>query len=126
MYASVYDVYMFVTHHTAVIYGDTLFLKGVAEILHSLPGLEVIERKPEDGESFFTETQPDIVLIDAAQIPFPQMEQLIESFPSLPCPPFVRLNASRQSLTVHSMQNLPAVTFADLAQVIEKLCDSVF
>lgn len=114
---------MSAAHHTAVIYGDTLFLEGIAEMLHSLPGMNVIERKPGDGETLFTGTRPDIVLIDAAQISFPQMEQLIESFPSKPCPPFVRLNANEQQLTVHSTQNLPAATFADLRRVIENICN---
>jgi hypothetical protein len=110
-------------HRTAVIYGDTLFLKGITEILRSLPGVDVIERKPGDGESLFTETQPDVVLIDAAQISFQQMEQLIASFPIQPCPPFVRLNANVQQLTVHSTQNLPAVNIADLTQALEKICN---
>ena len=112
---------MSVTHRIVVIYGDTLFLEGIAEVLHSLPGMAVIERKPGDGEPFFTGTRPDIILIDAAQISYPQMEQLIESFPTKPAPPFVRLNASQQGLTVHSTQNLPAVTLADLTQALEKI-----
>ena len=111
-------------HRIAVIYGDTLFLEGIAEILHSLPELEVIERKPAVGVCPFAETQPDVVLIDAAQISLPQMEKLIESFPTQPCPPFVRLNADKQQLTVHSTQNLPAVTLADLTQALEKICNS--
>lgn len=111
-------------HRTAVIYGDTLFLEGIAEILHSLPGMDVIERKPGDADAPFAETQPDVVLIDAAQISLPQMEELIESFPTQPCPPFVRLNVNEQQLTVHSAQNLPAVTLADLTQVLEKICNS--
>lgn len=112
-----------VTYRTALIYGDTLFLTGIADVLHSLPGLEVIERKAGDGETLFTGTRPDIILIDAAQISLPQMEQLIESFPIQPCPPFARLSASQQGLTIHSMQNLPAATFADLRLVIEKIFD---
>lgn len=116
---------MFVTHRTAVIYGDTLFLHGIADVLHSLPGMNVIERKPGNGETLFTGTRPDVVLIDAAQISLPQMEQLIESFPFKPRPPFVRLNASHQELTVHSMHNLPAATLADLAQMFEKIFDSI-
>ncbi len=112
-------------HRTAVIYGDTLFLEGIADALRSLPGLEVIERKPADGGALFTGTRPDVVLIDAAQISIPHMEQLIESFPTQPPPPFVRLNASQQGLTVHLMQNLPAATLADLAQVFEKIFVSV-
>ena len=111
-------------HRTAVIYGDTLFLQGIAEILHSLPGMEVIERKPADGDAPFAETQPDVVLIDAAQISLPEMEDLIESFPTQPCPPFVRLNVNEQLLSVHSTQNLPAVTLADLKQALEKICNS--
>jgi hypothetical protein len=118
----VYDVRMSTAHRTAVIYGNTLFLEGIAEVLRSLPGMNVIERKPVDGGALFMGTRPDVVLIDAAQISFPQMEQLIESFPTKPCPPFVRMNASEQELTVHSMQNLPAATLADLARVIEKIC----
>ena len=111
-------------HRTAVIYGDTLFLEGIAEILHSLPELDVIERKPADGSCPFADTQPDVVLIDAAQISLPEMEELIESFPTQPCPPFVRLTADEQQLTVHSTQNLPAVTLADLTQALEKICNS--
>jgi DNA-binding NarL/FixJ family response regulator len=110
-------------HRTAVIYGDTLFLEGIAEILHSLPELDVIERKPIAGSCPFAETQPDVVLIDAAQISLPEMEQLIESFPTQPCPPFVRLSADGQQLCVHSAQNLPAVTLADLTQALEKICN---
>jgi hypothetical protein len=116
---------MSVARHIAVIYGDTLFLEGIANVLRSLPGLEVIERKPGDGQALFTGTRPDIVLIDAAQISLTQMEQLIESFPTQPAPPFARLNASQQGLTVHSMQNLPVATLADLVQVIEKFFDPV-
>jgi hypothetical protein len=115
---------MISVHRTAVIYGDTLFLKGITEILRSLPGLEVIERKPGDGELLFAETQPDVILIDAAQISFPEMEALIESFPIHPCPPFVRLSADGQQLTVYSTQNLPAVTLADLTQALKKICNS--
>lgn len=111
--------------HTALIYGDTLFLKGVADILRSLPSMEVIEKKPEDIESFLTETQPEVVLIDAAQTSFIQMEQLIETFPAQSCPPFVRLNVGEQKLTVHSTQSQPAVTVADLVQVIEKIFDPI-
>ena len=59
---------------TAVVYGDTLFLEGIAEILHSLPELEVIEKKPADGDAPFAKTQPDVVLIDAAEISLPEME----------------------------------------------------
>jgi len=110
-------------HHTAVIYGDTLFLEGIAEILHSLPEFEVIERKPADGSCPFAETQPDVVLIDAAQISLPDMEALIESFPTQPSPPFVRLSAEGQQLTVHSTQHLPAATLADLTQALEKICN---
>lgn len=110
-------------HRTAVIYGDTLFLDGIAEILHSLPELEVIERRPADGGCPFAEIQPDVVLIDAAQISLPQMEELIKSFPARPCPPFVRLSADGQQLSVHSTQNLPAITLADLTQALEKICN---
>ena len=107
-----------------MIYGDTLFLGGIAEILHSLPELDVIERKPTAGNCPFADTQPDVVLIDAAQISLPEMEALIESFPTHPRPPFLRLSADGQQLTVHSTQNLPAVTLADLTQALEKICNS--
>lgn len=100
-----------------------MFLKGIAGILRSVPDMDVIETKPGDGDASFAETQPDVVLIDAAQISFPQMERLIESFTSRPCPPFVRLDANGQQLTVHSTQNLPAVNLADLAQALEKICN---
>lgn len=111
-------------HRIAVIYGDTLFLEGIAEILYSLPELEVIERKPAFGSCPFTEIQPDVVLIDAAQVSLPEMEELIESFPTQLCPPFLRLSADGQKLSVHSTQNLPAVTLADLTQALEKIFNS--
>jgi hypothetical protein len=113
-------------HRTAVVFGDSLFLQGIAAILRSLPGVDVIEWEPEDGDPVFTETQPDIIFLDAAQISFPQMEQLIESFPTQPHPPFVRLDADGQQLTVHSTHNLPAASLTDLAQAIEKICGHVF
>ena len=109
---------------TVVVYGDSVLLTGIAEILHSLPELYVIERKPTAGNCPFADTQPDVVLIDAAQISLPEMEELIESFPTQPCPPFVRLSADGQQLTVHSTQHLPAVTLADLTQALEKICNS--
>ena len=111
-------------HRTAVIYGDTLFLEGIAEVLHSLPELEVIEKKPMAGSCPFVETQPDVVLIDAAQISLPEMEALIKAFPIQPCPAFVRLSADGQQLTVHSTQHLPAATLDDLTQALEKICNS--
>ena len=107
-----------------MIYGDTLFLEGIAEILHSLPGLDVIEKKPTAGSCPFAETQPDVVLIDAVQIPMPEIEKLIESCPTQPCPTFIRLSADGQQLSVHSTQNLPAVTLGDLTQAHEKICNS--
>ncbi len=116
---------MSIVHRTVMIYGDTLFLKGIADLLHALPGLDVIEKMFGDGGYLFVEIRPDIVLLDASQTSLLQMAQLIESFPTKPCPPFVRLNASEKRLTVHSTQNLPAVTVADMARVIEKICDSV-
>ncbi len=120
-----YKLRMSAAHHTVLIYGDTLFLEGIAEVLRSLPGVELIKSKPDRGEIPFMEIQPDIVLIDAAQISLPQMEQLIESLASKPCPSFLRMNASSQELTVHSMQNLPATTLAELAQVIEKIFNPI-
>jgi DNA-binding NarL/FixJ family response regulator len=107
-------------HRTAIVYGDSVFLKGIADILRSLPGVEVIE-KQQQGESAFAEIQPSVVLLDAAQISLPQMEVLIHSFPSGHCPPFIRLSADSQRLTIHSMQSLPAVDLADLTQALEKI-----
>ena len=41
-----------------------------------------------------------------------------------PCPPFIRLSADDQQLSVHSTQHLPAVTLGDLTQALEKICNS--
>lgn len=111
------------THRTAVVCGDSILLAGIAEFLHSLPGLEVIERKPIDSQSLSAEPRPNVVILDVAQVTFPQIKELIESFPTASSPLFVLLNADGQRMTVYSTQSLPAVTFADLAQVIEKICD---
>ena len=110
------------THRTAVVCGDSVLLLGIAGILRSLPGLEVIEGQPIDGQSLCAEPQPNVVFLDASQVTFPQMKELIESFPTASSPLFVLLNADGQRMTVYSTQSLPAVTVADLAQVIEKIC----
>ena len=41
-----------------------------------------------------------------------------------PCPPFIRLSADDQQLSVHSTQHLPAVTLGNLTQALEKICNS--
>ncbi len=110
-------------HRTAVVCGESILLMGIAELLRSLPGLEVIERKPMDSQSLCAEPQPNVVFLDATQVTFPQMKELIESFPTDSCPLFVLLNADGQSMTVYSTQSLPAVTVADLTQLIGKICN---
>ena len=110
-------------HCMAVVYGDTIFLAGITEILRSLVGVDVVEIKPKEGDTFFTDARPDVVILDAAETSSHQMEQLIDSFPTQACPVFIRLNANEQLLTVHSTQNLPAVNMADLTQVIERICN---
>jgi DNA-binding NarL/FixJ family response regulator len=112
---------VFVTHRTAVLYGDTLFLHGIAEVLRSMPGMEVIEKQPQ-GEPAFAEIQPSVILLDAAQTSLTQMETLLRSFPSGQCPPLIRLSAESQLLTVLTAQSLPAVEIADLRQALEKIC----
>jgi hypothetical protein len=107
-------------HRTAIVYGDSVFLKGIADILRSLPGVEVIE-KQQQGKPALSEIQPNVVLLDAAQISLSQMEALIRSFPVEHCPPFIRLSAENQQLIVHSATCLPAVDLADLTQALEKI-----
>ena len=113
------------THRTAIVCGDTILLFGIAEILRSLPGLEVIERKSIDSQSLCGGPLPNVVFLDSTQVAFPQMKELIESFPTASSPLFVLLNADGQRMTVYSTQSLPAVTVADLAQVIEKIFDPI-
>lgn len=110
-------------HRMAVVYGNSILLTGIAEGLRSLHGLEVIERKPMAGQPSCAELHPNIVVLDAAQVAFHQLKELIDTFPSASSPLFVLLNADGQRMTVYSAQCLPAVTFADLAQVIEKIFD---
>jgi DNA-binding NarL/FixJ family response regulator len=111
-------------HRTAVVYGDSLFLQGIADILRSLPGVEVIE-KQQHGEPDFAEIQPHIVLIDAAQTSYLQMETLIRSFPVGDCPTLICLSAESQRLIVLSAQSLPAVESADLRQALEQSINPV-
>lgn len=113
---------MTVAQHTAVIYGDSILLRGMADILRSL-GVEVVEKQPWD--TLFSETQPKVVLLDAAQISFPQLDELIQSFTGGQSTTFIRLNAEQQHLTIHSAQCLPASDITDLTQALEKIFNPI-
>lgn len=104
-----------------LLYGDSVFLSGVAETLRTNPALNVLEVKPQTDPPLLDSQNPDVVLMDAAQITPNQVEVLMASFSANPTPAFLRLNADIQELTVLSAQHYPAVNLSDLTQMLEKL-----
>ncbi len=102
-----------------IIYGDSIFLSGIAETLRTDSGLKVVEIHPRDGKMKLERSQPDIVLVDASQTSLDQLTALMLSFRSRPGLPFISLNADDKQLTVLSSQQYPAVSLPDLTQVIK-------
>jgi hypothetical protein len=107
--------------------GNSLFLAGVAASLRrDLGGIksawQVIEIIP-DGEALsgLEGHAPNMLLVDAAQSTPDQLAALMSACPNRP---IIALDADAQQLTIHSSQQFPAASFADLALVIENLSPS--
>ena len=112
---------MFPQQHLALVYGDSVFLSGVAEILRSFAQLEVVELKPHAESTLLVSKRPDVVFVDATQIAPNQVKELMELFPSSNSPLFLSLDADTMHVTVLSAQQFPAVNLSDLTQVLEKI-----
>lgn len=100
-----------------LVYGDTLFLQGIAVTLRARMDLDITEARlapPAD-------LNPDVLLVDAAQTSLAETETLLKTFAPPHTLNIVRLDADRQSLTVHSIHSRPAVCLADLTQAIEQI-----
>lgn len=102
-----------------IVYGDSIFLSGIAELLRADAGLEIVEIRLQGGEIKLKNSQPDVVLVDALQTSLNQISALMLSFHSRPGLPFISLNADDKQLTVLSSQQYPAVNLPNLTQVIK-------
>ncbi len=104
---------------TVLIYGDSVFLEGIAACLRTRGDLTVTTIQPPADAAALAALHPDLILVDASQVTANQTEALIAAFPKHPSPPIIRLNLDSQQLTVISAQQFPAASLDDLAQVIE-------
>jgi hypothetical protein len=104
--------------------GNSLFLAGVAASLRCdlggiKPAWQVIEIAPDGkGLADLEGHAPNLLLVDAAQSTSEQLATLMSACPNRP---IIALDADAQQLTVRTSHQYPAASFADLAQVIEKL-----
>jgi len=103
-----------------IVYGDSIFLSGIAETLRADLELRVVEIQTQNSEVKLKNSQPDIVVVDSSQISLDQVSLLMLSFPSRPGLPFISLNADAKQLTVLSSQQYPAVSLPDLTQILKK------
>ena len=103
-----------------IIYGDTIFLSGIAEILRLDSELDVTELSLKGGDMPLKNSYPDMVLVDASQISLDQIAVLMSYFPSNPGLPFISLNVEAKQLIVLSSRQYPAVNLPDLTNVIRK------
>jgi hypothetical protein len=99
-----------------LVYGDSLFLKGIAVTLRARMDFDVMETQSALPAHF----DPDVLLVDGAQTSFEETDTLLKTFSPTHIPNMVRLDTSGQSLTIYSIHNLPAVDLTDLAQAMEK------
>lgn len=110
-----------INRRVTVIYGDSVFLSGIAATLRCLPELEVLELKTRGDSSLLADKCPDAVIVDAAQTTPNQMEEFMAVFPKEHSPPFLSLKADDMQLTVVFSQHYPAVNISDLTQALEKI-----
>jgi hypothetical protein len=103
----------------ALIYGDSIFLKGIAETLRILPELEVMEACPKTINTLLADARPDVVFVDAAQMTSLQVESLLSAFPDGHSPSILRLDARNGKMTVLFAQQFPAASFTNLRQALE-------
>ena len=101
-----------------IMYGDTIFLSGIAETLRIDSGLDVIELPLQSGDMPLKNSFPDMVLVDASQISLDQLAVLMSYFPSNPGLPFISLNVEAKQLIMLSSRQYPAVSLPDLTTVI--------
>jgi hypothetical protein len=83
----------------ALIYGDSVFLEGLAETLSA----------------------PDFALMEAEQAAANQLAELMRFFPLNHSPPIICLNGDFKQMTVIFAQQFPAASLDDLMRVLEKL-----
>jgi hypothetical protein len=103
--------------------GDSLFLAGVAASLRQDTARQVIEIAPDgQGLAGLQGHAPNLLLVDAAQSTSEQLATLMSACPNRP---IIALDADAQQVTVRTSPQYPAASFADLAQVIEKLSPNV-
>jgi hypothetical protein len=108
----------------ALIYGDSVFLKGIADTLRILPDLEVMEACPKTINTLLADARPDVVFVDAAQMTPLQAEGLLSIFTADHSPSILRLDARNGKMTVHSAQQFPAASFTDLRLALELIFKS--
>jgi hypothetical protein len=104
-----------------LIYGDSVFLEGIAETLRLRDDLQVMILKPPADPSILAVLHPDLMLVDALQITPNQMESLLSTFPVDRCPPILRVNAGKKQMIAVSAQQFPADSLNDLTYLLEKL-----
>lgn len=110
------------TQPVIAVIGSSLFLAGVAASLRCDLARQVIEiTSGGEAMSGLLGHTPSLLLMDAAQSTSSQLAALMSACPNLP---IIVLDADAQQLTIHSSQQFPAASFADLAQVIENLSPS--
>lgn len=110
---------LFSQKRVTLIYGDSIFLTGILEMLRTHGDLSVAALPPQADSSAVIALHPDLILVDALQFTPTQTDQLMEFFPSGHSPPILRLSADSQQLTVLSTQIFPAASIDDLAQALE-------
>ena len=103
-----------------IIYGDSIFLSGIAESLRADSGLKVVEIHPQGGKINLETSEPDVVVVDASRTSQDQLAVLMALFRSKPGLPFISLDADDKQLTVLSSLQYPAVSLPDLTQVIKR------
>jgi len=109
----------------ALIYGDSVLLEGLAEVLRAGGDLIVRSIKPPSDAAALAACHPDLILVDALQTSPSQMEEIAASFPTNHNPPIIHLNLDSQHLTVVSTQQFPAASLDDLEQVLEIILQSI-
>jgi hypothetical protein len=101
-----------------VLYGNSLFMAGVAASLQRLPGLEVVRRHtpfPDTGQQLDT-LRPDAIIVELTASPAADTLAFLQAHPGIP---LITLDPNSREVVTLSSQQIPARTASELAHFIE-------
>lgn len=112
-------------HRVALVYGSSVFLKGITEALRSRADWRIVELGAKSAPAQVAETFADVVFVDNVEITPTQLERLIEKYSPRPIPSIIRFDAESQQLLALSARHWPAVHITDLTQAIDSILASI-